>query len=93
SSEEEPDYYAHIGHSIFQVGYLSDKEKRVGLSEDEKAHLLAHRSAINSASFDDWLSRRSKNLQLIENAIELVDEKIIDQLIIPLDDTAEFGFT
>lgn len=93
SSEEEPDYYARIGHSIFQVGYLSDKEKRVGLSEDEKVELRAHHSAIDSASFDDWLSRRSKNLLLIEKAIELVDEKILEQLIIPLDDTAEFGFT
>lgn len=93
SSEEEPDYYAHFGHSIFQVGYLSDKEKRVGLSEDEKAQLFAHRSAIDSAAFDDWMLRRSKNLQLIEKAIEFVDEEVIEQLIIPLDDTAQFGFT
>ncbi|WP_029853839.1 DUF4127 family protein [Vibrio parahaemolyticus] len=93
SSEEEPEYYAHSGKAIFTLGYLQNKAKRVGLTNDEEKELDLLRLEINAEDMKDWIERRNKNLKITLRAIELVAEGIIEQLIVPLDDTAEFGYT
>lgn len=93
SSEEEPMYYAHSGAAIFSYGYLTNKQQRVGLDATELAQLDQCRQKIAPADLTDWLERRAKNLQVTEAAIALVAKGVIERLVIPLDDTAEYGFT
>lgn len=93
SAEEEPDYYATCGEAIFGYGYLDNKQQRQTLSKEEQAQLALYRQAIPDEALEDWLSRREKNRQVIKAAIGLVAEGVLEQLVIPLDDTAEYGFT
>ncbi|WP_312952461.1 DUF4127 family protein [Superficieibacter sp.] len=93
SSEEEPDWYATYGKAVYTYGFLSNKQQRVGLDTDESARLEHYQQLIPAAVLQDWLSRREKNRQVIQAAIQLVAEGVLEQLVIPLDDTAEFGFT
>ena len=93
SAEEEPAYYAQYGEAIFGYGYLDNKRQRRGLTAEEEMRLAAYRQTIPDEALADWLSRREKNRRLIKGAIDLVAEGIIERLVIPLDDTAEYGFT
>ncbi|EOX4942028.1 DUF4127 family protein [Vibrio alginolyticus] len=93
SNEEEPEYYAHSGNAIFNLGYLQDKKKRVGLTKEEAETLDNLHLAVNADDMQDWTQRREKNLLVTLKAIELVAKGVIEQLIVPLDDTAEFGYT
>lgn len=92
SSEEEPDYYATWGQAIFNVGYLENKRQRRGLTDEEQARLASCQQAIPDGVMDDWLSRRDKNRRVIKAAIDMVAEGVLERLVIPLDDTAEYGF-
>lgn len=93
SSEEEPEYYAHSGQALFNLGFLQNKQKRVGLTKEETEQLAQLRLKVNAEDMHDWTDRRAKNLQVTLKAIELVAQGVIEQLIVPLDDTAEFGYT
>ncbi|MDE1263322.1 MULTISPECIES: DUF4127 family protein [Vibrio] len=93
SSEEEPEYYAHSGQAIFNLGFLENKQKRIGLTKEEADTLEQLRLKVNVDDMRDWTERREKNLQVTLQAIELVAKGVIEQLIVPLDDTAEFGYT
>lgn len=93
SSVEEPEYYATCGKAIFWYGYLTNKQKRVGLTETEQQELNSYRQQIDDGAMEDWLKRRSTNLSIIHSVLKMVQQGIIESLIIPLDDTAEFGFT
>lgn len=93
SSEEEPTWYATWGEAIFCYGFLKNKLQRQGLKADELAQLHHYQRQIPADIMDDWLSRREKNRHVIQAAIDLVADGILEQLVIPLDDTAEFGFT
>ncbi|MEH7234953.1 DUF4127 family protein [Bacillus sp. JJ1562] len=92
SSDEEPDYYEFYGENISTYGKLIDKEAR-GLLDTDVQRITELKAVIPPEVLNDFIERRKIN-SLINNAsIELVDEGLIDSLIIPLDDNAEFGFS
>ncbi len=91
SSDEEPDYYEHFGREIFLTGFLSHK-KELGLATEDELKEL-NKIKVDASALDDFLARRSINTELCLKSIELVKERIIDFLIIPQDDAAEFGWT
>lgn len=93
SNDEEPDYYAQYGVNIYRYGYLRNKQERCGLSKQENEELGSHETAIPEEVMNDWLARRTNNLTLILEALALTEQGVFETLIIPLDDTAEFGFT
>ncbi|EPN9528590.1 DUF4127 family protein [Cronobacter malonaticus] len=93
SAEEEPDYYAVWGEAIFSYGYLENKRERIGLTDEEQRRLIHHQQTIPDDVLSDWLARREKNRRVIKAAIALVAQGVLEQLVIPLDDTAEYGFT
>lgn len=93
SSEEEPDYYAEYGDRIFRWGWLTDKQRRDGLSPVEGEKLAQIERELPSAYLQDYRDRRRQNLAVNEQVIDLVNESIISFLAIPQDDSAPYGFT
>lgn len=91
SDDEEPDYYAKCGREIFLTGFLSHK-KEIGWASGEEIKEL-EKIKIPKKYLDDFLNRRKINTNMCLKSISLVEEKIIDFLIIPQDDAAEFGWT
>jgi len=90
-SVEEPDYYDECGYEIFRKGFLTHKEKLGIISDNEKEELA--KIHIKDEYLNDYLNRRKTNLSLNLKAIDLVKEKIINFMIFPQDDAAEYGWT
>lgn len=91
SCEEEPDYYEEYGLRLFRRSYLLDKERRLGLTLEEGEELKD--ISIPSEILQDYESRRAFNEEINLKVVELVDKGIIDFLVIPQDDSSEYGYT
>ncbi len=91
SDDEEPSYYADYGREIFLKGFLSHK-KELNLASPEEIKQL-EKIKVPKKFLDDFLNRRKINTNMCLKSISLVEENIIDFLIIPQDDAAEFGWT
>lgn len=93
SKEEEPEYYEEYGEMIFKYGWLKDKKNREKLNEDEKKQLEYLSIEIPVEVINDYEERRRKNIKVNMEIIHLVEEKVIDFLVIPQDDSAPYGYT
>ncbi|MGG6311791.1 DUF4127 family protein [Paenibacillus macerans] len=93
SSEEEPEYYDRFGREIFELGWLSDKRNTDSLSAEEQRRLDEVLAVIPEEVQRDYRTRRSVNSAVNEAAMDLAESGIIDYLIIPLDDNAQYGFS
>ena len=93
SNDEEPDYNQTYGSNLFFRKYLEDKERRVGLTEDEKAEYTEAVNHLPDWVVADYEQRRAFNLKVNKAMIKLVKLNIIDFLVIPQDDSAEYGYT
>lgn len=93
SSDEEPDYYEIYGENISSYGKLLDKKSRGELTEQEANLLQLLHHEIPNEVIADFIGRRQVNAFTNEYAIDMVDQGMIDSLIIPLDDNAEYGFS
>ncbi|CAM3220152.1 DUF4127 domain-containing protein [Paenibacillus lupini] len=93
SDDEEPSYYAQYGKLIYQYSWLQDKRTHHPLQTSEQADWDHVQKAIPTLVLEEHLNRRSVNAAVNEASIMLVQENVLDMLIIPLDDNAEFGFT
>lgn len=87
SSEEEPDYYGLCGRELFLYGEALCKQ-RLGLCGREESE--KYRSVI-SPYLSDYLNRRKINVEMNCAVVDLIGT-YIDFLIIPQDDSSEFGF-
>lgn len=90
-SDEEPDYYDICGKEIFLTGYYTHK-KQLGIATGEELNQLESLN-VPKEYLNDYLERRKKNTELTRKSVQLVEEGIIDFLIIPQDDSAEYGWT
>ena len=93
SSDEEPDYYEHHGEKIYRWGWLTDLLGRGQGGSEEEEQLAQIVESIPHEVRTDYLNRRSINHFVNTEAISLVEQGVIDFLIIPLDDCAEYGFS
>ncbi|MGG6314287.1 DUF4127 family protein [Paenibacillus macerans] len=91
--EEEPDYYKFHGGQIFKYSYLTDKAEQEALTPAESRELEEVARLIPEAYLSDFLERRAVNQQVNQHALTLVREGVIDHLVIPLDDNAQYGFS
>lgn len=91
SSEEEPDYYEDYGYVLHRKAYLEDKKNRDGLNDKEKIEL--EEIKIPKEIINDYEWRRNFNLKYNLEVAKLVDEDLIDFLVIPQDDSSEYGYT
>lgn len=93
TSEEEPDYYENYGADIFRYGWLKDKNNREGLLVTEQEEFADLEEKIPVEFIKDYEERRQFNLEVNQLNILLLQEKVIDFLVIPQDDAAEYGYT
>jgi ribosomal protein L20A (L18A) len=91
SSDEEPDYYQYHGKNLFLKGFLTHKKELEIASEEEIKKL--NEIYIPDDVYNDFTSRRKANIQMNRLSVELVNQNIIDFLVIPQDDAAQYGFT
>jgi hypothetical protein len=90
-NEEEKEYWAQYGSLIWRWSYLTDRAAMRGDPEDvAAARAAAH--AIPAHIREDYLNTRARNAALVEHVLELVADGTIERLVLPQDDTAEFGF-
>lgn len=90
SSAEEPDYYSFCGKEIHDYGEaLHMMEKGLGSQYD----IAALKEKINDDILKDYTERRELNLQMNLEVLSLVKEGLIDQLVIPQDDSSVYGFS
>jgi hypothetical protein len=94
SSEEEPEYYAEYGRELYLIGrgrdmaaLMGDKMTAVERAQWEKASAFVPANVLG-----DFESRRKVNHQVNLYAIDLVRHGILDFLVIPLDDCAQYGW-
>ena len=92
SSDEEPDYYEYCGEQIFRTGQVKHK-KALGLIESTEAEkLLEEYAEIIGDNLKDFENRREINRNMLIKVIKMLG-KSIDFLVIPQDDSAEYGYT
>ena len=92
SSDEEPDYYEYCGREIFLTGQVKHKLQLGLLDKDEGEALLVQYAEVINGNLDDFENRRRINRNMLLKIIEKLHESI-DYLIIPQDDSAEYGYT
>lgn len=93
SGDEEPEYYERFGSQIFRYGWLKDKSTRQDLSEIEKDEVNQLKHEIPQDIIDDYETRRSINIKINLANISLVEGGLVKGLVIPQDDSAEYGYT
>ena len=92
SSDEEPDYYEYCGEQIFRTGQVKHKQA-LGLIDDTEAQrLISEYADVIGDNLPDFEHRREVNRAMLIRAIKMLGHSI-DYLIIPQDDSAEYGYT
>lgn len=92
SSDEEPDYYEYCGEEIFRTGQIKHK-RDLGLVDESEADKLLSEYAIKTGEhLSDFEHRREINRNMLIKVVKMLGNSI-DFLIIPQDDSAEFGYT
>ena len=89
--DEEPFYYQYYGLAIHKRKAIEHKMSLNIATEEEIKEYNNYK--IPQEYLDDYDNRRKVNLSCNLKAIDLVNEKIIDFLVIPQDDSAPYGYT
>lgn len=89
--DEEPYYYQHYGLRIHDKKAIEHKME-VNLATKEEIEY--YKSIDIPIEYElDYSSRREINTKITCEVVELVNQKIVDFLIVPQDDSAPFGYT
>lgn len=91
--EEEPVYYKYHGKQIWRYSWLTDKSQRSSLDAEEANELNQLKNLIPVEVLDDFIGRRTVNSTVNRYVVELTKMGLIDNLVIPLDDNSEYGFS
>lgn len=92
SSDEEPDYYEYCGREIFLTGQAKHKRELGIITDSEAEELISGYASVIGDKLSDFEQRREKNRNMLVRAVRMLHGDI-DYLIIPQDDSAEFGYT
>lgn len=92
SADEEPDYYEFCGEEIFRTGQIKHKLQLGAIDPTEAENQMAEYAEKTGEHLSDFENRRVANRAMLIKVIERLN-KTIDFLIIPQDDSAEFGYT
>ena len=90
-NEEEKLYWSDYGSLIWQWSFFSDRyAAHADLADKARADAAAH--AIPSAVQQDYQATRARNFAINSRLLDAVASGVIDRLVLPQDDTAEYGF-
>lgn len=90
-AEEEKPYWADHGTRLWAWSFHTDRHAQTR-DPASAAAAEAARAAIPAGIREDYLATRERNFALNQALLGLVAEGVIDRLILPQDDTAEYGF-
>ena len=90
-NEEEKRYWAQYGTDIWAWSFHSDRYACTGNTQGQERAAIA-KSRIPKEIQRDYLDTRARNFGVTREVLALVERGIIDRLILPQDDTAEYGF-
>jgi hypothetical protein len=92
SAEEEKDYWATYGSRMFRLSYLEHKSNLSETNTEENAEREALRAQIPDPVYEDYLQGRRRNYTVNRAMLEWLEQGIFDYLILPQDDTADYGW-
>jgi hypothetical protein len=88
---EERTYWAQYGEQIFRYAWLEDiLQLGPNLAYQSEYELLAQKIPVEILA--DYKSLRQRNLNLLMQAIELVQRDVFDYLYIGCDDSGQYGW-
>ncbi len=91
-AEEEKAYWADYGARIFRLSYLEDRAAMAVAAPAELEEIAALRREIPAALVEDFLAGRTRNHAVNRTMIEWAAQGVFDYLIIPQDDTVDYGW-
>ncbi|MDR3575682.1 MAG: DUF4127 family protein [Anaerolineaceae bacterium] len=92
SSEEEKPYWAQYGAEMFRLSYLEHKIACHAASDSEVSECFGLMKRIPSEIYDDYRQGRRRNHAINWAMLDWLAEGIFDYLLLPQDDTAEYGW-
>ena len=92
SSEEEKPYWAQYGAQMFRLSYLEHKIACHEASDGEVTECFGLMTRVPSDIYDDYRQGRRRNHAVNWAMLDWLAEGIFDYLLLPQDDTAEYGW-
>lgn len=92
SSEEEKPFCAIYGSRLFRLSFLEHKAEVGDASPGEIARRDSLRAEIPPAVYDDYRRGRARNHAVNRAMLDWVAEGVFDYLLLPQDDTADYGW-
>ena len=90
-ADEEKPYWAAHGRQLWRWSFHSDRAAS-SQAEDSVAEAAAAAALIPAAVRADYRSTRERNFALTRGLLQAVQDGRITRLVLPQDDTAEWGF-
>jgi len=92
SSEEEKPYWATYGSRMFRLSYLEHKAELGDASPEEAVERDALRARIPHEVYHDYRQGRARNHAVNRAMLDWLAEGVFDYLLLPQDDTADYGW-
>src|SRR5258706_3698222 len=92
NAEEERPYFATYGQRLFRLSYLSHKSALGEVSAAEQAEYTALTADVPAEIVADYQALRSRNHAINRAMLGWLKDGVFDYLLIPQDDTAEYGW-
>jgi hypothetical protein len=92
SCEEEKPYCATYGSRLFRLSFLEHKAELGDASADEIAQRDSLRAEIPDEVYADYRKGRARNHAINRAMIDWVAEGVFDYMLLPQDDTADYGW-
>lgn len=89
-ADEEKPYWAQHGRALWAWSFHGDRAAATGDAASAAVAQRAHDS-IPAAVREDYFATRQRNFEVTRRALRLVEQGVIDRLVLPQDDTAEWG--
>jgi hypothetical protein len=92
SSEEEKPYWATYGSRMFRLSYLEHKATLGEASPAETTERDSLRARIPDEVYEDYRRGRARNHVVNRAMLDWLAEGVFDYLLLPQDDTADYGW-
>ena len=92
SAEEEKAYWESYGVRLFRMSYLEDRLAMMAGAPGDEDELATLGTEVPQEIVNDYLHGRARNHEVNRAMIEWTALGIFDYLIVPQDDTVEYGW-
>jgi hypothetical protein len=90
-ADEEKPYWAQHGRALWSWSFHHDRAGQTGDAASHAAAAAAEQR-VPASIRDDYRATRARNLAVTRAALERVRDGTLERLVLPQDDTAEYGF-